>query len=145
MPQFDAVGIVEALECKLLPYAQFDGVIPEPSDQQVGEYLTGLKKIIEADRARREARAKVDVTDPEQVRQALDDMTPQEFAAQAGEMAELYSALCSGTPSKEQILAVPRRARLVFYTWLQGEVLNPEAVTPAGNAQVRTLRQRATA
>lgn len=145
MPQFDASGVVEGLECRLLPYADFDGVIPEPSDKQVGEYLAALQKALAESREKREARGDVDTSDPEAVARALEELDPEDFARTAGKMAAIYSALCSGTPSAEQILALPRRPRLVFYNWLQNEVLNPEAATPAGNAQVRTLPRRASA
>ena len=55
------------------------------------------------------------------------------------DMAETYSALCSGFPSTEEILALPMRRRQGFYTWLMNEVMNPEAGPGAGKAQVMTL------
>lgn len=143
MPQFDAAGIVEGLDCKLKPYTDFDGTITEPSDLQIGVFLAGLQQIMREDRDRLRRGQEVDVTDPEQVMQAIDAMDPAQFERTAGALAELHAALCSGSPTAEQILAVPPRRRVLFFNWLQTEVLNPEAVTPAGNAQVRTLRQRA--
>jgi hypothetical protein len=145
MPQFDVNGIVEGLECNLKPHADFEGLIPEPTDRQVGEFLAGLKDAMRESREKAATRQEVDVNDPEQVARAVDEMDPEEFVRTAEVMASLYSALCSGTPTKEQILSVPRRARLAFYRWVQGEVLNPEAVTPAGKTQDVTLPQRATA
>jgi hypothetical protein len=31
------------------------------------------------------------------------------------------------------------RVRSIFFNWLQGEVMAPEAVSPGGNGQVRNL------
>lgn len=145
MPQFDAAGVVEGLECKLKPYAEFDGVIPEPTDKQIGEFLARLKKVMKEAQEKLGLKEEVDVTDTEQVAKALDDLDPDEFVAVADEMAALHADLCSGTPSKAQILAVPLRRRLLFFNWLQSEVMSPEAAAPAGNGQVRTLPRRATA
>lgn len=137
MPQFDASGIVEALKCTLTPYADFDDVIPEPSDKQVGEFLTGLRRVMAQARDKLAAQGDVDVTDAAQVAKAIDELEPQEFVATAAELAALHAALCSGTPSKAQILKVPIRRRVHFYSWLQGEVLSPEAA-PAGGSTPAT-------
>jgi hypothetical protein len=148
MPQFDASGIVEGLECKLRPYAEFDGVIPEPTDQQIGEFLSRLKKVLREAQdklGRKDDTEEIDVTDTAQVAKALDDLDPEDFVKIADEMAALHADLCSGTPSKAQILAVPLRRRNLFYQWLQGEVMSPEAASPGGNGQVRTLPRRASA
>jgi hypothetical protein len=151
MPQFDAEGIVEGLQCKLKPYADFDGLVPEPTDAQVGAFLAGLKKALRESRDRLGAKEQVDVTDPEQVAKAFDDMDPGEFERTADLMAGLHAALCGehdlpdgthvpGTPSKEQILAVPSRRRVLFFRWLQNEVLSPEAAPGGGKTQPRPLR-----
>ena len=108
MPQFDAFGVVEGLECKLKPYADFDGPVPEPSDRQIAEFLKGLKTLMSS-------------------------------ALKTG----LHADLCSGQPSKEQILTVPMRRRQMFYQWLQAEVMSPEAATPGGNGQVLSLPRAA--
>jgi hypothetical protein len=142
MPQFDASGVVEGLECKLKPYADFDGLIPEPTDQQIGEFLAGLKKVMKEARDKLGLAEEIDVTDTEAMAKALDELDPEEFVRVADEMAGLHAALCSDTPSKAQILAVPMRRRMLFFNWLQSEVMNPEAATPGGNAQVASLPRR---
>ena len=157
MPQFDASGIVEGLECKLKPYAEFDGVIPEPTDKQIGEFLSGLKRIMAEAKEKLGREEEIDLTDTGQVAKALDDLDPDEFVKVCDDMAGLHAALCGeraepdgtvvvpGKPSKAQILAVPLRRRLLFYNWLQGEVMSPEAAAPAGNGRLATLPRRATA
>lgn len=135
MPQFDANSIVDPIEVKLQPYADFDGVVPEPSDQQVGVFLAGLKKVLTEANEKLGGAQKVDVADREQVMAAIESLEPDDFVRVADEMAEIHAELCSGTPSKAQILSVPLRRRNAFYDWLQGEVLNPEAASGAGNGQ----------
>jgi hypothetical protein len=155
MPQFDASGIVEGLECKLKPYADFEDVIPEPSDRQIGEFLKGLKTLMSSALTTMGIEGEVDATNPEQVMRALDDLEPDKFVEVMDAMAGLHAALCGeetgadgnvtkpGRPSKAQILAVPMRRRQMFYQWLQTEVMSPEAVTPGGNGQVLSLPRAA--
>jgi len=70
---------------------------------------------------------------------ALDDLDPEDVVSLMGKMAGLYADLCSGDPSKAQIMALPLRVRQQFFTWLQTEVMSPEAGPGAGRAQVRQL------
>ena len=151
MPQFDAQSIVEPLRCRLLPFADFDGVIPEPSDIQVGVFLAGLKRVLTAANEKLGQAKEIDVTDREQMMAAIEALEPDDFVQVADEMAALHAALCGeelgpdgtvtvpGKPSKAQILSVPLRRRNAFYNWLQTEVLNPEAGTGAGNGQANHL------
>lgn len=155
MPQFDALGVVEGLECKLKPYADFEDVIPEPSDRQIGEFLKGLKELMSGALKTMGLEGDIDITDPAQSLKALDDLEPDKFVEVQDTMAGLHAGLCGeetdtegnvttpGRPSKAQILQVPMRRRNLFYQWLQGEVMSPEAATPAGNAQVRILPRAA--
>jgi len=155
MPQFDAEGVVEGLACKLKPYADFDEVIPEPSDRQIGEFLRGLKELMSSALKTMGIEGEPDLTDPAQMMTALDQLEPDKFVEVQDAMAGLHAALCGeetdadgnvtrpGRPSKAQILQVPMRRRNLFYQWLQGEVMSPEAVTPGGNAQVLSLPRAA--
>ena len=144
MPQFDAAGIVEGLECKLKPFADFEGVIPEPTDRQIGDFLAGLKKTFAAARESLGGLAgDADLTDSEQLMAAVDALDPEKYVQFQEQMAGLHAGLCSGAPSAAQILQVPLRRRQLFYQWLQGEVMSPEAATPGGNGQVTILPRAA--
>lgn len=143
MPQFDVSGVVEGLECRLKPYADFDGVIPEPSDRQIATFLKGLKTLMGSALTTMGVAEGTDVTDPDQMMKALDDLEPDKFVEVQDGMASLHADLCSGQPSKEQILAVPMRRRMLFFQWLQSEVMSPEAATPGGNGQVLSLPRAA--
>ena len=142
MPRFDAATVVEALEWTFEPFVKkAHGVIKEPTDDQITRYLNDMKKMVE------EVRVKVphatDSTDPVDLMGALDDLDPESVQVLTEKMAGIYAQLCSGDPSREQILALPPRRRTMFYGWLQQEVMSPEAAPAAGNAQVKTLRSAA--
>lgn len=143
MPQFDAFGIVEGLQCRLKPYADFDDVIPEPTDLRIATFLKGLKTVMSSALTDMGVKEGTDLTDPAQMMGALDDLEPDKFVEVMDGMAGLHADLCSGKPSKEQILAIPMRRRQMFYQWLQTEVMSPEAVTPGGNGQVLNLPRAA--
>ena len=138
---FNAASVVEALEWTFEPFVSAKGVIKEPNDDQIATYLADMKAI------GAEIKAKVpdapDGNDPVGLMSALEDLDIESVSALTGRMAGIYAALCSGEPSREQILALPPRRRTMFYGWLQQEVMSPEAAPGAGSAQVRTLRSAA--
>ena len=187
MPLFDAGSVVEPIHVRLMPYAEFDADIREPSDKQLGDFLAAINKLqgsgglaamgidggvidtadpeafeeqylditvpTAADRkvlglsARdRVARIRgVSVShdpdaDPEAMLKAVDDLEPDKFVEVMTDLADMHSKLCSGKPSRAQILAVPIRRRFALYAYLQGEVMSPEAVPAAGGPQQNGLR-----
>jgi hypothetical protein len=138
MPAFKAQGVVEALDWDFNPYVAAKGTIPEPTDTQIAEFFTGLKDVI------KEARDSVtegisEDSDPVDIMAALEDTDPEIAIKQMGKMCEVYSRLCSGTPTAESIHQLPMRVRNIFFSWLQQEVMSPEPVSPGGNAEVRSL------
>ena len=141
MAAFNAGTVVEALEWTFEPFVHASGVIREPNDEQIKAYLADVKKMGE------EIRAKIpdapDGTDPASLMAALEDLDLDSVAALTEKMAGIISALCSGEPNRETILALPPRRRTMFYGWLQAEVMSPEAAPGGGSAQVRTLRSAA--
>jgi hypothetical protein len=141
MAKFDAATVVESLDWTFEPFVAARGVIREPTDEQIAQYLKDVKAIGQ------EVREKVpdapDGSNPADLMAALEDLDLDSVAALTGKMAGIIAALCSGDPSKETILALPPRRRTMFYGWLQAEVMSPEAAPGGGNAQVRTLRSAA--
>lgn len=136
MAGFKAEGVVEALDWDFAPYVAARGTIPEPTDTQIAEFLTGIKAVV------KEVQADIpdmEATDPAALLQAMEDLDPAKTIEAVGKMCGVYAALCSGTPTAEQIQALPMRIRTIFFTWLQAEVMSPEVVSPGGNGQVRSL------
>lgn len=139
--KFDAATVVEPLDWTFEPFVAARGVIREPNDEQIAQYLKDIKAIGE------EVRAKIpdapDGNNPVDLMTALEDLDLDSVAELTGKMAGIIAALCSGEPSRETILALPPRRRTMFYGWLQSEVMSPEAAPGAGKPQVRTLRSAA--
>ncbi len=134
MPAFSAESVVEALDYSFLPYTDAKGTIREPTDKQIASFLSGVKKVVTQSEL---TLPNVDPDNPASVIEALDDLDPEDVVSLMGKMAGLYADLCSGDPSKAQILALPMRVRQQFFTWLQTEVMSPEAGPGAGITQVR--------
>ena len=141
MPAFSAESVVEALDYSFLPYTDARGTIREPTDQQIAAFLTGVKKVVKESEDK--LPSGVDPADPSSVMAALDDLDPEDMVSLMGKMAALYGDLCSGDPSKAQILALPMRVRQQFFLWLQTEVMSPEAGPGAGKARVTQLPRAA--
>lgn len=137
MPAFSAESVVEALDYSFLPYTDAKGTIREPTDKQIASFLTGVKKVVKESEDK--LPQTVDPADPSSVMEALDDLDPEDMVSLMGKMAGLYADLCSGAPSKTEILTLPMRVRQQFFTWLQTEVMSPEAGPGAGKAEVRQL------
>jgi hypothetical protein len=138
MAGFKAEGVVEALDYDLKPYVNASGTIPEPTDDQIAAFLTGMKAVFKE--AEQDLPQDLDVDDPGQLLGAIDSLDPEVQIRAMNKMSGVYAALCSDTPTADQISQLPLRVRTIFFNWLQNEVMNPEAVTGGGTAQVSTLR-----
>ena len=141
MPSFDAGSVVEPIHIRLLPYADFDADVREPSDKQLGEFLAGLKRLQRSGLASMGIEGGViDTRDTEATMKALDELEPEKFVEVMSDLADLHSKLCSGKPTKAQILAVPVPRRMLLFAFLQGEVMSPEPVPADGGQQQNGLR-----
>jgi hypothetical protein len=147
LPAFDAGSVVEPLDYKFEAFVPgCNGRITEPADDQIVKFLTDVKALVtrlheKAEKAEEEA--SVDGRDPAGLVDAIEELDPSVVGEFHQELAGIFAALCSGTPSREAILGLPMRIRVMFYGWLRQEVMNPEAAPGAGNAQVTTLRSAA--
>lgn len=147
MAGFNAATVVEPLDydfrTKDNPKGKY-GVIREPNDRQIADYMSGVKTLVKGLRADLpEAIAKGgDDVDIAALFMAVDDLDPEVVVKFHDDMAGIFASLCSGEPSKEDILSVPIRIRVVFYGWLQTEVMSPE-VAPGAGSNVTKLPARA--
>jgi hypothetical protein len=145
LPKFNAATVVEALEWTFEPLIQAKGVIQEPTDDQIVKFLTDVKDLVTRLHEKAES-ATTDVAvpgDPAGIVEAIEDLDPSVVGEFHQELATVFAELCSGDPSRELLLHLPMRIRVVFYGWLREQVMNPEAAPGAGNAQVTTLRSAA--
>ncbi len=123
MAKFDSGAAVERLEYDFSAHGGPVGVVPEPSEKQVDEALAKLRDVA--------AKAGGDLpadASPAQVAEALGNFSLEE---QAGPMTEAVAGLCSGSPSYDELMALPMRVRAVFRDWLLGELTDPTESRPA--------------
>lgn len=145
MPGFNAGAVVEKLEYDFSAFGGGSGVIAEPSDKLLGDFMAGLKDIAAlAQKLVPDLDGIPDDPAPADIAVVLDQLDTDSYVQVMEKMAALHSALCSGTPAEEDILRVPPRIRMLFYGWLQREVMNPEPLPGAGKTpQVTRLRPAA--
>jgi len=142
MPAFDSGSVVEELAWSFKSHVKgASGVIREPNDRQIADYLAGMKKFVAS--AKGKIPDDVDGDDAAELIAAMDNLDPEITVQLHEELAGIYAALCSGEPDKELLLKLPPRIRTVFYGWLQQEVMSPEVVSGGGRSQVTTLRSTA--
>jgi hypothetical protein len=134
VPGFNAATVVDPLEYTFRPHVDLDGIIKEPNDRQIADYMAGVKKLTKAIQEKLPAALVNPETDITEMFNAVEELDPEIVVEFHDGMAGIFAALCSGTPSKKQILQVPIRVRVMFYGWLQNEVMSPEAASGAGTA-----------
>ena|SRR5215472_8733624 len=141
MPKFDASTVqLETLDWDFHGFGvPAKGTIPEPSDKSIGHFLDGLKRLYEQAAESGLPTEETAEADPAEMIAALHRLTGDAYVKFMSDLAGLFSQLCGRTPNKEQLLKLPLRVRTKFYGWIQDEVVNPEAGTGAGTAEVRSL------
>jgi hypothetical protein len=144
MAGFDSGAVVEPLDYTFEAHIKgCKGTIAEPTDQQLADYLAGLKKLVKEYQGQLPdglIQGESNVTD---LMSAVDDLEPDIIVKFHDGIAGLFAGLCSGDPDKATLLKLPIRIRSVFYAWLQQEVMSPEAAPGAGIAQVVTMPRAA--
>jgi hypothetical protein len=100
MPKFDAGKLAESLEFDFTEAGvDAKGVIPEPSDKAIGEYLDD---IVAASRkiATLGGLASLDPNDPEMMAAALQAIDGKQFVAALDEIANPEAGPGAGTPGR---------------------------------------------
>lgn len=119
MSKFNAATAVEALEYDFSAYSGGEGVIPEPSTAQVDEFFKTLKDLY--------SHINPDSDDKEAI-EALKAMGEDEANRIGDRLKDSLAALCSNSPSREDLDRLPFRVFSAFSGWLAGS-LRPEAKT----------------
>lgn len=134
---FDAADQVEPMDynfdtiAKAYPgrYPLLEGVsgtVPEPSDEAVQHLqhrLTTATKGLIPDG--------IDTTDRTALALALREMPEGLFRDAEESVIDALAELTAGSPTREQIAALPFRIRRNFVRWLQKELMDPESSTAA--------------
>jgi hypothetical protein len=139
---FDAASVVEPLDYTLRPHVDKAGTIREPNDRQIADYLAGYQQMVKdyRDKLPDELVAGIGNPDVGAILDATAELDTELVIKLNTEVAGLVAALCSGDPSKDEILGLPPRIRAMFCAWVQKEVMSPEAAPGGGRSQVKTLR-----
>jgi hypothetical protein len=155
MAKFQAAGIVEELAFDFTGLKDVkgledvEGVITEPTSKQVRAFnLAATDEIrrLSAELAKAGEEADDDLPGLAGVAAVLETLSMRSAALSeeaVHRQAVMLSALCSGHPTAAQLEKLPYRIMSAFATWVTGEVMNPEAVTGGGDAQVVNLRSSA--
>lgn len=149
MAGFDAGNVVEPMDWDFTKFGGGKGTIPEPSDVEMERFLRKYRTLMGAvrdealasvEQAEQEAKAEAEgarrgVT-LEEARQLMAeiDLTDEgsEFARRVSEqMLDIVVGITKGSPSREQISALPNRIRGAFFGWLVGQLTDPDFVQAA--------------
>lgn len=120
---FDA-GQYGTLRYDFKKFGGTQGIIPDPSDKMIEDFMRGLRD------AAKEFGAEdvdTDAMTPEQLQDLMDDDENLKIEEAQRKIAELLGELTQGSPSAEQLLALPFRVRQGFMRWIQGKLMDPEA------------------
>jgi hypothetical protein len=132
MAGFNAADAVDPFDYNFAPYADAKGTIPEPTDAQVNRFYAGLasalKEGLGEDRV-----SGIDLADRAQLAKLQSELSADDMDKVSAAFLNLYAAVCSDQPSREDLEALPYRLRAAFYGAVQGW-LSPEASRPATNA-----------
>jgi hypothetical protein len=123
MPEFNALAVVEPLKFDFNPYYNLEGTIPEPTEDQLGQFFTDIMDVQKA--TAKSMKGVAPDASPEKMMAAMAKLPDGSLSGMLKRMNKPYADLCSGFPSEEDIGKLPPRVRLAFFTWLGGE-LNPE-------------------
>lgn len=103
-----------------------EGTVPEPSDEAVQAFQQALA------RATRELLPRdIDEDDPKAVAKAMRSMPEDTWAKVDVKIIDALAELTAGSPTREQIAALPFRLRRKFITWVQKELMDPEGSNAA--------------
>jgi hypothetical protein len=119
---FDASSAVVALDYDFSEYVEdAKGTIPEPTSDGFQRYFARLQEAVTG-------LGLADLGDdpgPEQIGRALAALGDDAFAKISETMLDATAELCQGSPTRDQIEALPYRIRQAFFGWLQGQLADP--------------------
>lgn len=109
-----------ALRYSLKPYVEKEGVIPEPSTQQIERLIEFLRQVMPT----KQDENNKTVLDISKVAQMFEGQDSAQIETLVN--SEIAS-VTSGEISAEDLTALPYRVKQRFYGWLLGTLLSPEA------------------
>lgn len=130
---FKPSDAVEALDYDFRPDVESFGTIPEPTQDALEELFADLRRIGTQGSLDSLAALQPGVDNPGQ---ALAEIPEDVLGNVTGALVAAVAKLCQGTPSEDEINALPIRYRQAFIDWLLGETTNPTKRTTASRPSV---------
>lgn len=121
MAKFNAATAVEAVEYDFKPYVDAEGIIPEPSKEQVETFFDRIKNM-----HRLVARVERDITNAaevsnEELEKVVAELPEGEINKMKSELSIYIADLTSNQPTVEQIDGLPYRVFTAFMVHLMTE------------------------
>lgn len=139
MPKFSADTIGGALEFDFSTWAGPKGVVPEPSRVAVNRMMKEINAAFK-ELGLRDEDNEEDLTADELV-QTMDKVEDEEtFEKLTERLLTILAEICSGTPTLDQLTALPYRPFMGFFGYLIGNLTNPEGSAPGTNNSRTRLR-----
>lgn len=129
MPKFKAADALEPLEFDFRPYSDAQGEVPEPTDDLVAAFYVGLANTLKITLGDERLEG-FDLNRPEDIGRLFTTLSADEHKQLYTAMLDLHAEVCGGSPSTDDVAALPYRLRQAFYGAVQGW-LRPEASRPA--------------
>jgi hypothetical protein len=127
---FEADKVVSALVWNFRPFVEADGTTPEPSDKAVRHFLFETQQIT----------AELPNSDDEDFVEQIKNMREEDYDAISDRITDLVAELCAGSPTRDQIDALPHRIQRQYVAWLRKELTDPEAPSVATKPSLMALR-----
>lgn len=125
---FSTVAVADEQSKQVLREAR--GTIPEPSQEALEGFTDRLREIaLDPDMV--DVIALGDNPAPEQVVAALGRVSQEKLERVMDETVTAVVQVCNGTPSEDQIRALPPRVRNAFVGWLSEQLVGPTQPTAA--------------
>jgi hypothetical protein len=123
---FDA-GQYGTLRYDFKKFGGVQGIIPDPSDEQIEAFMRRLREIAKEFGADDAEDLDLDNATAEELSALLEDDSNLRIAEAQQTLCDAYGELCQGSPDATALLALPLRVRQGFMQWLQRKLLSPEA------------------
>jgi hypothetical protein len=130
---FKANTTVHALDYDFRPHVDAVGTTPEPSDKAVRHFLYEIQKLMEK---------MPDTEDPNFI-DRFREMSEEDFDALADQVLDLVAEITQGSPTRDEIAALPHRIQRAYINWLRKELTDPEVPSAATNTSVVPMRRGA--
>lgn len=138
MPTFNAASVVEELDYDFTRFGGQKSKIPEPSKDKIVAYYNDLDELL-----KQVAGEHVKLPDKPTAQDLIEAVNLLTMAESYGPMLDgmtlICSALCSNSPSVEELEQLPPRIRGLFFQWL-GEQLRPELNAVDSKPALRPVR-----